>query len=1182
MAKTDTSNAKNEPLGSNPSALNPGARYYDQLSSKDSLANAERLSANSDRTSSLNGSESDSQENLQNQEESGNEGTPFGGLYKAARKGGGFNNKKPQSFFSRMLYGKNLKPITGIGAAVGISGTVLVSLASGGSFWAGLEKGLTNENANDARTNLIMHRAFNNMFKTDACKKSQLVCRFKTASKEYVKKLGSDARSKVFGTVVDKNGNPRGGVQEIDSPDRQLQPDERVIVDRIITADGSTIDSAQAAVQAEQNPRTRTLLAKSYNGRTASFLSNSFSRVLSKFKISKASATADEKKLTTAEERRSVAEDAKNRATENADPKKNVKKTFLQGAEGWGGIATGAFQGVCMLYNITNITIGAVKAKWVSDLVRFGWPFMRIIAQAYDGSLSTEEAAEEMRARLTQLTDYMSPQMANELIKKANTNSLSDSDKDLLGQYGVRTNDEREPQDVITDIREIQNRSALDSVGIMSALYGDNRGLTDFVKQFSTAAMGAGIVTADSLMKELKGLAGGGDVLRGKRNIRSACILNNAIGTRIAAANITTCLVQAATIVGAPVAVVQCGIGFVGRAAAGIAAYAVVTKAAEALLVSLIANSPALLRLDLKGPAAGDALAAGIGLLLTRKSHGSGLKPAMSLGAINAFIVQTEDIYQQYTTDIARYEAKSEPFNPKNQYSFLGQIIHRLSPYPQRPDKPINGFGYVSNIFGAVANNLNPAAMALQSQPSLLTISDRNLRAATNNGNCIDDEKNAEGMMCLRTGQTVNVTSPRVLQWAQEESLGKKQHLVETIEWMQKTHEKKDENSGGTGDETCNEIANLMAADFSSIGSCDNSWEKASIDEDGKPVPGSQFEKYITYCTERGELEMGSTDLETDVGSLKEQYWHSGRQCAKTYDCKGVSSNEDNFDKNCDTGVGSLMMDRFAYYYNMCYVQYSAANGVDNCFSTNTQPRTVSQSSQSVARPSNGTIALDPGHSAEDILDKDLTTGAALKDYPNGPELADMWDIANRVKAKLEQEGYTVKMLRSSINERVNFRERADRARGSSMAISIHSTPLGGSTVSPQFVGGFRVNDANGKQLVFQNSETATKSQACANQMARARSEKEGGGVVVKNLSFEGRQADGLAGGDLPWVMLLSPDTPWVYNEMQPSDGGGGANGMSETAKNKYTEGIVAGIKACNLPKGTGSSNNVNSSRNGG
>jgi N-acetylmuramoyl-L-alanine amidase len=208
------------------------------------------------------------------------------------------------------------------------------------------------------------------------------------------------------------------------------------------------------------------------------------------------------------------------------------------------------------------------------------------------------------------------------------------------------------------------------------------------------------------------------------------------------------------------------------------------------------------------------------------------------------------------------------------------------------------------------------------------------------------------------------------------------------------------------------------------------------------------------------------------------------------------------------------------------------------------------------------TIAIDPGHSTQAIHDIEPTTGAELYDYPNGAEDEDAWQVSQKVKAGLEEKNYKVVLLKTSKDERVNFKERADRAKaaGAALAVSVHTTPPEGSAVFNQFNGGYR-EGPNGK-MTFENDQTAQKSTQYSEAIARKRTEIEGHNVPVKQNTFDGRP--GIASGNLAWVENLSPDVPWAYNEYSGSNGEGGAVPLTNEQKDAYAKGIIEGIVAAN------------------
>lgn len=869
----------------------------------------------------------------------------------------------------RMRGVKNKGATTGAAASLLFVGGIMISMAGGSSFWAALEKNLTNDGNDDARISWIMHRAFNNMFKVDACAKpGSLKCKFKTMTKTQVQKF-KDGMAKIKGSIVDRNGNPvRGspavGNDGIIDPDK-MEDGQRVVRESVVFNDGYEARTVgEMNTHMDKSVSARSLMARGVDVMRGSFLHGRFGEMLSKkYGINKTRATPEERRTNQAK-------------TIAADEAKKAMDTQRQGVTGTlfkalmspsAAVATAGIDYACMLYNATRITVGAVKAKWATDLIRFSWPFVRLVSKIQDGS-ATEADFKEIEERFMQLVDYMPESRADELKEKIDNNTIEEADLKTMELYGVSTDDldKRDGKNnAKKQIDEITGKNALDSQGLQAAIYGDLKALSDFSKKFSVGIVGSTTLTMDYIVKQVQRFVGFGNKLEGKRNIRSLCILNKAVGAAQAAGgiaesgiDIVNCISSAGGNVTGFVSCAKLATKMAVKMSIYMSAYIAVGYLMTSAVTAMIIKNAPVLPLDLKGPAAGNALASGIALMLAHKAQSSGLKPAMSMAAVNAFIASTQDTYDAYTTEIAQYEARQAPFDASNRYSFMGQIKNALSPYPLNPNKPTTAFSYMANIFGVVSSLFSNTARAFHSQPSLMTITDAQLQSRLNGGVCeSDEEKVIEGMMCDRTsGRTVQVVSPRVIKWAEEDAAGVSDHLSEAIEWMQEAQNRPEaENGGGTKDETCNRLTDALSLDFGSMGTCKDSGEKASIDDEGKPVKGSQFEKFILYCTDQREREMGSTDLDTSIGSTKEQDWHSGKQCGKTYDSNGTpSSDTDAFDPSKDTGKGSLMMDYFFYYYHMCYVQYAVANNATDC--TNDTPPNATASGGSVGA-GNGDIA---------------------------------------------------------------------------------------------------------------------------------------------------------------------------------------------------------------------------------
>lgn len=204
-------------------------------------------------------------------------------------------------------------------------------------------------------------------------------------------------------------------------------------------------------------------------------------------------------------------------------------------------------------------------------------------------------------------------------------------------------------------------------------------------------------------------------------------------------------------------------------------------------------------------------------------------------------------------------------------------------------------------------------------------------------------------------------------------------------------------------------------------------------------------------------------------------------------------------------------------------------------------------------------IVLDPGHSGSDIDSIDPATGLRDHDYPNTPELQEMFTVAQKVKSKLEADGYTVIMTKNSVNENVSLRKRAEIANNANanLAVSIHDDHgANWNTFAQVYIqkDGLYRETNQGKRVIFNNPAVAQKSQTYGQNIAQARSIAEGRPVSVTGISFVGRS--GLDPGNIPMVQLFAK-VPWVYNEV----GTDGNSPLSETKLDQYAQGIINGIE---------------------
>lgn len=232
-------------------------------------------------------------------------------------------------------------------------------------------------------------------------------------------------------------------------------------------------------------------------------------------------------------------------------------------------------------------------------------------------------------------------------------------------------------------------------------------------------------------------------------------------------------------------------------------------------------------------------------------------------------------------------------------------------------------------------------------------------------------------------------------------------------------------------------------------------------------------------------------------------------------------------------------------------------------------PQPATASAATAGTTGQAVIALDPGHGSVVAEYTDPTTGLGDRETDNSPEREDVQDVANQVKAGLEQAGYKVVMLKTNATDAVSKRERVDAAKAANanLALSIHTSSDSGTfenwgEVWPQFVNGYRQSSTDAsKKVVFSNSETADKSNVYSEIITTERDKAERGGtgitkkVVGQPESFG--KARGLPSfGDISLVQLWSDDIPWVYNEA-----GAGASGLTPDQKHAYAQGLINGVQ---------------------
>ena len=215
-------------------------------------------------------------------------------------------------------------------------------------------------------------------------------------------------------------------------------------------------------------------------------------------------------------------------------------------------------------------------------------------------------------------------------------------------------------------------------------------------------------------------------------------------------------------------------------------------------------------------------------------------------------------------------------------------------------------------------------------------------------------------------------------------------------------------------------------------------------------------------------------------------------------------------------------------------------------------------------------IAIDPGHSGRSITSTDQATGLRDVDYPNYPEIYEMFDVSYCVAEGLRADGYRVVLTKKRAMASVGLAKRAEIATKSKadLAISVHNDHSQGPGFQATYdQRGRRDPDGSyhamyrgtgAERTVFDHPAIARKSQRYAKIIAEARTETQGRVVGVRENSFNGRPP--LEPGNLALVQLLA-EVPWVYNETGAKTKGDVSTAVSIGVETRYARGVLLGVE---------------------
>lgn len=221
-------------------------------------------------------------------------------------------------------------------------------------------------------------------------------------------------------------------------------------------------------------------------------------------------------------------------------------------------------------------------------------------------------------------------------------------------------------------------------------------------------------------------------------------------------------------------------------------------------------------------------------------------------------------------------------------------------------------------------------------------------------------------------------------------------------------------------------------------------------------------------------------------------------------------------------------------------------------------------------------IVIDPGHSGHDIRQRNKATGLIDFDYPNYPEITEVFDVSTCVAANLRQLGYRVILTKKNAESTVSLTRRAEIANNAhaDLAISVHDdhsqTPSFQAVYSQRGVkhdGHYHAmwRGSGATYTKFDLPKVARESARYTRIIAAARSKAQHRPVEITEEDFSGRS--GLEPGNLALVQLLAT-VPWVYSESGALTDGSTTRQLPISAETAYAKGILDGIVAAVPVKG--------------
>ena len=303
----------------------------------------------------------------------------------------------------------------------------------------------------------------------------------------------------------------------------------------------------------------------------------------------------------------------------------------------------------CTVTRMVQMSAYASQVLKYAQLARYAVIFLNVADSIVVGE-ATPESVDYVASKLTDIDTRE---------KIPDSSSLSENGKFNLDTIANKfTNGGGEDRFTLMVDNPYKGKNAFDSPGLQSALYGNAKNITTRDAQYQLGsgldASAYGIVSA---------------IWSKVPNAESKCDL------------VQNPIVQA----GSMIAGIGVAIGSGGTSAIAQIAMSGASMIAESLVYTMIENglnklfNTQLVNSETAGVDMGNALFSGSGALLGMAASTKGLTPISTEPEIvNKRAISA--VYEQKQAEVARLEAKDQPFNVYDKYSFLGSIVAGVAP----------------------------------------------------------------------------------------------------------------------------------------------------------------------------------------------------------------------------------------------------------------------------------------------------------------------------------------------------------------------------------------------------------------------------------------------------------------------------------------------------------------------